>query len=92
MDVPGEWKQSVEATGFTIQHIGAYQKLTVIDPWQKSSNNQFDYYLLEKGEKIPEELKGKQVFFTPLQKVICLSTTHIGFLDALGELSSVAGL
>ncbi len=91
-DVRKGWKPASEATGFTIQLIGAYRKLTVIDPWQKSSNNQFEYYLLKKGEKIPEELKGKQVFFTPLQKVICLSTTHIGFLDALGELSSVAGL
>jgi iron complex transport system substrate-binding protein len=85
-------KQLVEATGFTIQQFGTYQKLTVIDPWQKSTDNQFDYFLLKKGEKVPEELKGKQLLFTPLQKVICLSTTHIGFLDALGELSSVTGL
>ena len=85
-------KQTVQATGFTIHNSGVYQKLTVIDPWQKSQDIKFDYYLLEKGKKVPEELRDKQVFFTPLQRVVCLSTTHIGFLDALGALHTVCGL
>jgi iron complex transport system substrate-binding protein len=85
-------KNAAEAAGFTIVPFGNYKKLTVTDPWQKSSNNQFDYYLVEKGKEMPEELRGKQVFRTPLQNVVCLSTTHIGFLDALGELSTVSGL
>ncbi len=83
---------AIDATGFTIEHFGKFKKLTVIDPWQKSANNQFDYYLVERGKEVPEEIKGKQIFYTPLHNVICLSTTHIGYLDALGELSSVTGL
>jgi iron complex transport system substrate-binding protein len=83
---------SVEATGFTILHSDNYRKLTVIDPWQKSQDNKFEYYLIERGKKVPEALKNKQVFFTPLQHVVCLSTTHIGFLDALGSLHTVCGL
>jgi iron complex transport system substrate-binding protein len=88
----GDSRQPSEATGFTIQQLAGYQKLTIFDPWQKSNGTQFEYYLLEKGKEIPVELKEKLCFFTPLNRVICLSTTHIGFLDALGELSSVAGL
>ncbi len=88
----GGIRQPAEASGFTIQNFGAVKKLTVIDPWQKSSNNQFEYYLAEKGKFMPEDLKGKQVYSIPVKKVICLSTTHIGFLDALGELSSISGL
>ena len=88
----GELVQLVEATHFTIQHFDSYQKLTVRDPWQKSNNNQFDYYIVEKGEKIPDSLKDRQILFSPLQKVVCLSTTHIGLLDALGEVSSIVGL
>jgi iron complex transport system substrate-binding protein len=84
--------KSSDATGFAIANFGKYKKLTVTDPWQKSSNNQFDYYLAKKGDEIPEEIKGKQVFLTPLKNVVCLSTTHIGYLDALGELSAVSGL
>ena len=80
------------ATGFSIEDFGDYQKLTVTDPWQKSKNNQFDYYLVEKGKMLPEVLEGKQVFKTPLHHVVCLSTTHIGFIDALGEIDAVTGL
>ncbi len=88
----GELKQPVDAIGFTIQNFGAYQKLTVTDPWQKSNNNYFEYFLVERGKQIPVEIKDQQILFTPLQQVVCLSTTHIGFLDALGEVSSVTGL
>jgi len=82
----------VAATGFAVEDFGAFQKLTVTDPWQKSRNNQFEYYLVEQGAKIPDSLKGEQVFRTPLRKVICLSTTHIGFVDAIGQISTVEGL
>lgn len=84
--------QSGEASGFSIQECGGYRKLTVTNPWQKSADNRFDYYLVKKGDKIPDELNGKEVFATPVKRVVCLSTTQIGFLDALGELSSVTGL
>ena len=81
-----------DATGFSIQNFGDFCKITVNDPWQKSTNNHFEYYLVERGKRIPDSLNGKQVFQTPLQKVVCLSTTHIGFLDALGKVSSIVGL
>ncbi|MEI7828463.1 MAG: ABC transporter substrate-binding protein [Prolixibacteraceae bacterium] len=84
--------QNDAATGFTIQHFATYQKLTVIDPWQKSTDNLFDYYLIGKNEKIPAELAEKQIFHTPLKRVICLSTTHIGYLGALNQTGSVIGL
>jgi iron complex transport system substrate-binding protein len=89
---PGDARHTDEATGFVIQQLNGFQKLTVLDPWQKSSDNQFDYYLLEKGKEIPPALKNQSVFFTPLQKVVCLSTTHIGFLDALNEVVTIIGL
>lgn len=82
----------VAAKGFSIQKFGSWQKVTVVDPWQKSVDTYFDYFLVKKGEKVPEEIKQKHIFFTPLSQVICLSTTHIGFLDALGEVASITGL
>jgi iron complex transport system substrate-binding protein len=84
--------KNASATGFSIQQFATYQKLTVIDPWQKSTDNLFDYYLIGKNEKIPAELTEKQIFRTPLQRVVCLSTTHIGYLGALSESTSVIGL
>jgi len=84
--------RNIEASGFTIQQKESWQKLTVANPWQKSTDNIFEYHLMKCGEKIPDELSGQQVIFTPVKRVICLSTTHIGFLDALGEVSSIVGL
>lgn len=85
-------KPLYEATGFSIQQLPGYQIVTVVDPWQKSEGRQFEYYLVKKGQKIPSEIKDKHILSTPLQRVICLSTTHIGFLEALGEISSITGL
>ncbi|MCK9640462.1 MAG: ABC transporter substrate-binding protein [Prolixibacteraceae bacterium] len=84
--------RNFEASGFTIQQKVLWQKLTVTNPWQKSTDNIFEYFLLKRGENIPSDLKDKQVIFTPAKRVICLSTTHIGYLDALGELGSIIGL
>ncbi|HWR99993.1 MAG TPA: ABC transporter substrate-binding protein, partial [Prolixibacteraceae bacterium] len=84
--------RNVAATGFEIQKYGSWQKLTVVDPWQKSVNTRFDYFLVENGKKVPDDIKDQHIFFTPLKNVICLSTTHIGFLDALGEVTSISGL
>jgi iron complex transport system substrate-binding protein len=84
--------QNTSATGFSIQHFATYQKMTVIDPWQKSTDNLFDYYLIDRDKKIPAELTEKQIFRTPLQRVVCLSTTHIGYLSALNETTPVVGL
>ena len=84
--------RNMEASGFTIQQKESWLKLTVANPWQKSTDNIFEYHLIKRGEKIPDELKKQQVIFTPVKRVICLSTTHIGFLDALGEVASIVGL
>lgn len=75
-----------------MQQFGSGHKLTVIDPWQKSNNNVFDYFLVKNGDAVPAEFVGKQLFHVPVKRVVCLSTTHIGFLDALGEIPSVTGL
>ncbi len=84
--------RNMEASGFTIQQKESWQKLIVANPWQNSTDIIFEYHLLNRGEKIPDELKGQQVILTPVKRVICLSTTHIGYLDALGEVATIVGL
>src|SRR5665647_3112761 len=80
------------AKGFTISNHGKYRKVTVLDPWQKSSGIQFEYYLVDRDKEIPADLAGKQVIRTPVKRVICLSTSHIGFLSALNEIPSLKAL
>jgi len=80
------------ARGFTISDFGRYRKITVLDPWQQSSGISFEYYLVDRDKNIPGELEGKQVIRTPVGSVICLSTSHIGFLSALNEIGSLKAL
>lgn len=80
------------ARGFVVTDYGKYRKVTVTDPWQQSGGMSFDYYLVDRDKEIPVELRGRQIIRTPVKRIICLSTSHIGFLSALGEISSLKGL
>lgn len=80
------------AKGFTITNYTRYRKIRVNNPWQKSEGVNFEYYLVERGKEIPGEIKGKQVIGTPVKRVIFLSTSHIGFLNPLGETGSLVAL
>ena len=80
------------AKGFTISNYGNYRKITVENPWQQSGGVRFDYFLVDRDKEIPSELVGKQIIRTPIQSVICLSTSHVGFLSALHETSSLKAL
>ncbi len=80
------------AKGFTISDHGRFKLVTVTDPWQQSGGVSFGYYLVDRDQEIPAELKDKQVIRTPVRSVICLSTSHIGFLSALNETGSLKAL
>jgi iron complex transport system substrate-binding protein len=80
------------ANGFTINEESGISKLTVRNPWEKARNIEIDYYLIPKDADVPSSLTGKNIIRTPVEKIICLSTTHLAFLDALGEIHKVAGI
>ena len=80
------------AKGFSISSYEQYRKITVLNPWQQSQGISFEYYLVDCNKPIPVELEGKQIVRTPVNCVICLSTSHIGFLSALNEISSLKAL
>jgi len=80
------------AKGFTVSDHGNYRVVMVKDPWQQSEGISFEYYLVDRDKEIPIELKEKQVIRTPVRSVICLSTSHIGFLRAINEIASLKAL
>ena len=80
------------AQGFTICDFANYRKITVSDPWQQSSKVSFEYYLVGREKEIPLELEGQQIIRTPVSAIVCLSTSHIGFLSAINELPSLKAL
>ncbi len=51
-----------------------------------------EFYLIDKEAKIPENLKNKKIIRTPVEKVVCLSTTYVSFIDLLNETETIIGL
>ena len=84
--------RSDRARGFTVEELPGIIKLTVFNPWEKATNVSFDYYLINREIGIPDSLAGKRIIKTPVNRVICLSTTHLAYLDVLGEHDAVAGI
>jgi iron complex transport system substrate-binding protein len=80
------------ARGFKIEIFSNYKKLTVLSPWQNSQGISFEYYLVPQNKEIPDELTGKEIIRTPVKKVICLSTSHVGFLSVLNVTNSIKGI
>ncbi len=80
------------AHGFEIVKNENHTKLSVFNPWEKAENISVDYYLIKKGTALPDSLTKEKVIRTPVERVICLSTTHIAFLEALNETGTIAGI
>lgn len=80
------------AHGFQVEKNENLTKLSVFNPWEKAENISVDYYLLKKASPLPDSLANKKVIRTPVERVICLSTTHIAFLDVLNETAAIAGV
>jgi iron complex transport system substrate-binding protein len=77
------------AHGFSISEAPSFVKISVFNPWEKAGDSRFDYYLVPEGTK-NDTLKN--MISVPVKRVICLSTTHVAFLSALGETDKICGL
>jgi iron complex transport system substrate-binding protein len=80
------------ARGFKIENYGNVTKLTVFNPWEKAKNISMEYFLLGKNKPLPDSLSGKTIIRTPVERVICLSTTHLAFLNLLDENDAITGI
>jgi len=69
-----------------------YTKVTIINPWQGADNVNMVYYLVRRGSGIPQGLDSSKVIFVPVKKIVCMSTTHVAMICALGEENSIAGM
>lgn len=83
------------AKGFSIRYIDGYKTVTVHQAWKNKDGSPpkpIQYILLKKGQTAPANLSGFVQVQTPIQKIICLSTTHIPFVAMLGESEKIVGL
>jgi iron complex transport system substrate-binding protein len=80
------------AQGFNIRHISKLTIINVFNPWEGAKGIEFKYLLCPRGEKIPDSLKKIPVIYTPVKRIICLSTTHIAQLSFIGKVNTLVGV
>lgn len=80
------------AEGFTIEKKDNCKFVTIKNPWQGAENVEYKYALVNKNEKNPKLPGNYKIIKTPINRVICLSTTHIAFIDVLEETESIVAI
>jgi iron complex transport system substrate-binding protein len=81
-----------QAERFRLDKKKDYTKVTILNPWQGAKGVNLEYNLVRRGSKLPDGLDSSMVIFVPLRKIICMSTTHIAMISALGEENSISGM
>jgi iron complex transport system substrate-binding protein len=77
------------ATGFKVSPLGNAKLVEVTYPFQGASSG-YKYLLVPKGEEPPPAPEAR-IVYTPVESIVCTSTTHIPLLDYLGETQSLIG-
>ena len=81
------------ASGFEI--VGAEGQrstiLRVFDPWQGAERTETMLFIARDGERAPEGFEGQTVA-AGARRIVCMSSTHVAMLDALGEADRVVGV
>ena len=81
------------ATGFRIMGAEGKQStiISVSNPWQTANNVETMLFIARAGEKAPTGFRG-QVLQGDAKRVVCMSSSHIAMLDAIGAVESVVGV
>lgn len=81
------------ASGFEIAGAEGQQStiLKVFNPWQGADGVETMLFIARDGEQAPEGFEG-QVLDGNAMRIVCMSSTHVAMLDALGKADRVAGV
>jgi iron complex transport system substrate-binding protein len=72
------------AKGFSVRYIGSIKEVIVSKPYQGAESG-YTYWLVPKGETVPMHSPEIKIIRTPVERIVCTSTTHIPLLDYLDE-------
>ena len=81
------------ATGFRIMGAEGKQStiISVTNPWQSANNIETMLFIARAGEKVPSGFRG-QVLQGDAKRIVCMSSSHIAMLDAIGSVECVVGV
>src|SRR5690349_2769205 len=89
-DTPAATTGLKYASGFRVHTKGNRKIVEVTYPFQGATSG-YTYLLVPRGEQPPAHSENMQVIFTPLESIVCTSTTHVPLLDYLGETDKLVG-
>ena len=75
-----------------IQKFEDFTIVKILKPWQRADNEIFTYILAKSEFQIPDSLSKLNYIQIPVKSVICFSTTHIGFINALQKTETIKGI
>ena len=81
------------ATGFDISGAegAASTLITVRNPWQGAEGVEKRLFISREGERVPEGFEG-QVIEGSAERVVCMSSTYVAMIDAIGCTERVVGV
>lgn len=81
------------ASGFLIKGEDNRKSVAVesVNPWQGATDIKRSLFIVRDDESVPDGWEG-QVMNGDARRIIATSSTHVAFLDALGEASRVVGV
>jgi iron complex transport system substrate-binding protein len=80
------------ARRLAITRFDNYTRVTIMDPWQGADKVNMVYYLVPRGSRPPSGIDTASVVFVPVRSIVCMSTTHVAMISALGEGKTIAGM
>lgn len=92
LQVPASTADNNTAVRLSIEKEEEFTRVTVAEPWQNSSGTKHVWYLLPHGAELPAGVSEAQAIRVPVRRIICMSTTHVAMMRALGADSLIAGI
>lgn len=83
---------SLNASRFRIETTGDINTVKILNPWQDAESTEFVWYLLPREMTLPDSLRNRSVIRVPVDRIICMSTTHLAMLKALDATDVVVGI
>jgi iron complex transport system substrate-binding protein len=81
-----------KAERFTLTKNDSCTIVTIINPWQGAKGINQIYYLVKRGSSLSLKVDPESVIYVPLRRIICMSTTHLSMISALGETDAIVGV
>lgn len=81
------------ASGFDIKGADGKKSVlvTVTNPWQGADSITTNLFIARDDEEVPADFTG-QMLKGDAERIVCMSSTHIAMLDAVGEVGRVVGV